>query len=353
MKISAIVILLTGVVCLADAPNVEKVEAGKAATLRGEANNWIQVGISQYERGLYRQAEESFLAAEDYQEYLTASEKMKLQEHLDKTRQALVERKAVLEHLQNARDLLNQGQPIKARAQYEKVRNSPYLTEQEQKQLAGELKGVDAAFDKRRREITELYNRSVEFYRAGDLEKARDGFAEVIKSGVLVAPKGQMAEDYLVQIDNILLERFKSQSYAVTPQAPAAPSQRPESSPVQPDSNQQPAMRGQPAQTIEEQVREVTAAAETTPEKKTEAAAPEDARAKIIRTYTKAVLDDTEIKVTHFIGSGEFDKALAAVRSAAGVVGENRPFIGDDAFVQYTSRLKQLADRIIQARKKS
>ena len=362
LTIPAIIILLTSIVCLSAAQEGENPEKDKAAVLRGEANNWIAAGLTQFNRGLYRQAEESFLAAEEYQEYLTAGEKIKLKEHLAKTRQALVERKTVLDHLQKARELLNSGKPIEARADYEKVRNSAYLTEQERSQIAGELKNVDAAFDSRRTEITQLYNRSVALYRAGELEKAREGFAVVAKSGVLVAPVGQTAEDYLVAIDNILLARFKRQSYpvpppeAVKPPVIEAPLQRPEPTPVPSDLNQQPVVREQeipkPIQTIEEQVKEVEVAAETTPEKKGEKASLEDAREKIIRSYTKAIVDDTEAKVEQLLKKDEFDKALNAVRSATEVVSENRPIIGDGDFVQYATRLKKLADKILEARKK-
>jgi TolA-binding protein len=335
-------------------------EEEKAVVLREQALSWIQVGITQLNRRLYEQAEKSFQAAREYQEYLTAGEKKKLQENLDKASRAVVERKVVLENLVQARDLLNSGRPIEARSHYEKVRNSPYLTGQERKEIARELKSVDTAFDKRRKEITGLYNRSVQLYRAGDLERARDGFAEVVKSGILVAPRGQLAEDYLVQIDNILTGRLKPPAEPkLTPKTPrTTPLQTAESAHVQTDSNQQGILPEQVTQKqmqkLQQELMEVKAAAETTPEKQLETAMPrEEPRAKIIRTYTKAVVNDAETKVEQFIGRGEFDKALTAVRSATLVVGENRPVIGEDAFVEYSTRLKKLAERIIQARKSS
>ena len=54
----------------------------------------------------------------------------------------------------------------------------------------------------------------MQFFRAGEMEKARDGFVEVAKYGMLVTPKGQTAEDYLIQIDSILTEKLKGQPAA-------------------------------------------------------------------------------------------------------------------------------------------
>ena len=70
---------------------------------------------------------------------------------------------------------------------------------------------------------------------------------------------------------------------------------------------------------------------------------------KIIRTYTKAVVDDAETQALYYVSRGELENAVAAVRTATYVIKDNRPFIGDAFFLQYSIRLKQLADRIIQA----
>ena len=55
----------------------------------------------------------------------------------------------------------------------------------------------------------------------------------------------------------------------------------------------------------------------------------------------------------YHISRGELDKAVAAVRTATQTVKENRSLIGDELFGQYSVRLKQLADRIVQVRKAS
>ena len=177
-------VLLSAAVCFAAEPNLQG-EKEKTAVSRETAQDWIQVGISQSKKGLYEQAGKSFLAAREYQEYLTAEEQKQLEEQIAEANQAIVERQPVLENIKKAQELLSQGQPVKARARYEQVRKSPYLTEQERKQIDKEIKDVDISFDKQRKKITELYNRSVKLYRAGEMEKAREGFVEVARYGML------------------------------------------------------------------------------------------------------------------------------------------------------------------------
>jgi septum formation inhibitor MinC len=380
------VVLLATAFCLASAPaavepnssmaNPEMTEQEKAKVLHEVAKNWIRVGILQFKRGLYQQAEESFLSARGLQEYLTAEEHKELEEHLAKAHQSGIERQIVFDFIKKARDLLSEGQPIKARAYYEKVRNSPFLTEQERRQIAQEIKNADVNFDKQRKELTELYNRSVELYRAGELEKARQGFVEVARYGLLIVPSGQTAEDYLIQIDSILTARLKNTSTA-EPAPPLLSSitsppaledkktpdiNRPtppevESELLQTVFEQQSAEKKeeskQQAQNVQEETNEVAAVAEPVPQKQAEAPPDAQTKTKIIRTYTKAVVEDAAVKVEYYINRGELDKAVAAVRTATLTIKENRPFIGDELFAQYSICLKQLADRIVQVRKTS
>ena len=381
------VVLLLAAVCFAAEPNSQSGKE-KTAVSRETAQDWIQVGISQSKKGLYEQAEKSFLAAREYQEYLTAEEQKQLEKHIVEANQAVVERQPVLEHIKKARELLSQGQPVKARAHYEKVRKSPYLTEQERKQINQEIKDVDSSFDKQRKEITKIYNRSVQLYRAGEIEKAREGFVEVARYGLLVVPQGQAAEDYLIQIDNSLTEQLKGTSDANASLPPrssvAVPSAKedtmlknanqptppevevvllkpgPDKPPVEKQVDRKPE-----ANQTQEQTAEVAAeppaqtetssadAQEVAPESKVETAPDKDARVKIVRTYTKAVVEDAAAKVEYHISRGELDKAVAVVRTATQTVKENRSLIGDESFGQYSVRLKQLADRIVQVRKAS
>jgi len=369
---AALAVLLMVAVCPAAGAGIEQSEQEKARVLREVAQNWISVGVSQSSRGLYQQAEKSFLIARGYQEYLTAEEHKQLEEQLAAVRKAGVEKQAVLEHIRKARELVGRGQPIKARAHYEKVKNSPYLNKEESQQIADELKDIDRHFDKRANEITELYNRSVELYREGELEKAREGFVEVARYGLLVTPEEQSAEDYLIQIDSILTDRLTKEvvpGSSVSAVLPGRPQEKAEAEEVA-DSNLSYAghdelelLQVEPAQQTPKQQQpveqylsgpqadadEIIALAEPFPKELVEAAPDEDARKKIIASYIKAAIEDVEVKVEDCISRGEFGRAILKLRIATETVKQNRIFIGDELFAQYSIRLKQLADGIIRA----
>jgi tetratricopeptide (TPR) repeat protein len=340
----------------------------KRETLRGIALSWIEIGNELVKRGLYEQAKQAFLSAGQYREYLSAREDKNLEELLNKTRSGAVERKVISENIQQAKDLIDKGQPVRARAAYEKIRNSPYLTDAERRQIADELKKIDSTFDRQKKEVTDLYNRSIELYREGDLEKAREGFAEVAKSDLLVTPKGQSPQDYLLQIDNILTDQMKPQSSEkpVSRQMLASEENEPvpdaisqwaantgiseldllKPSPAAQDNNQQ-------NQNPQEEIAEVSSAAEPSvvTEKPQSRQDKTSAKEKIIRTYTKAVVESAETRVKAYKDKGEFNEAITVIYNAASIVRENRPIIGDELFIQYSSRLKLLTDKIIEDRK--
>ena len=368
---TGLLVLLAAASCSANETIPEKTQV-----LHKVAQNWIQIGLSQYKRGLYAEAEKAFLSAREHQEYLTAEEHKQLEQHLEKAHQARVESKTVLVHLNQARKLLNQGQPIKARAHYEKVRNDPYLTKEQRRQIAGELKIVDENLDKRRKEITELYNHSVYLYRSGELEKAREGFVEVARYGLLVAPVGQSAEDYLIQIDSVLTRQLRDHSSgAPTEVEPASAPALPVNAPLDtkydtvdvsgdselellpPTWEQQSVKKEQDTKkqshNLAEEMAQMRAVAEPVPPEQLKIANAQNSKTRIICAYTKAIVEDAAVKVGYYIGRNEFDRAVAAVRTATEVVKENRTSIGDDLFTQYTIRLTQLANKIIQASKES
>jgi tetratricopeptide (TPR) repeat protein len=362
--------LFSAMSCFADEMKILS-DKEQTAILRETAQDWIRVGDLQLKKGQYEQAEKSLQAAKEYQEYLTAGEIQQLEKDMAKAHQAMIERQPIIEHLKKARELIKEGQPIKARAHYEIVRKSPYLTEQERKQIDREMQNVDSAFDKQSKEITDLYNRSVQLFRAGELEKARDGFVEVAKYGLLVVPRGQTAEDYLLQIDSILTEQLKSKPDANSAALPLVKEEQkpqsanqpaaPEITLLKPQAEKPPVEKQPQPNMIQEKKTEAPVESqqpavvekEAAVEPEEEAAADGDARAKIAQAYTKAVIDDAGVKVEYYIGTGEFDKALEKVRSASDVLKQNRTLIGDELFTHYTMRLKQLADNIIYAKKTS
>jgi len=64
------------------------------------------------------------------------------------------------------------------------------------------------------RKITDLYNRSIALYKAGQLEKAREGFIEVLKSGLVPANAATTIRGYIADIDGVLTTDDQKQKIA-------------------------------------------------------------------------------------------------------------------------------------------
>ena len=80
------ILLLT--TALSEGARPQAGESGKQKIVRQVAQRWIQVGMKQYERGFFRAAEQSFLRARDYEEYLTVGERERLNKLLERTHTA-------------------------------------------------------------------------------------------------------------------------------------------------------------------------------------------------------------------------------------------------------------------------
>ncbi|MFQ6034428.1 MAG: cytochrome c3 family protein [Sedimentisphaerales bacterium] len=94
----------------------------------------------------------------------------------------------------------------------ENIKQGESVTEQGSEQSTIEPKETDNQQDEKKREIAELYYRSLAFYRTGQLEKAREGFVKVLQSGLVPEPMVKTIGGYLVHIDNTLAKRAKSPS---------------------------------------------------------------------------------------------------------------------------------------------
>ena len=70
----------------------------------------------------------------------------------------------------------------------------------------------------------------------------------------------------------------------------------------------------------------------------------------IRRSRTKAVVNDAVAKAQRHISEGEFGKAKEAVETAERTVNEYQLDLGDELFIQYSSELKQLSEKIIEDR---
>jgi len=358
-------LLLLTTSALSDVGPSQPSEADKEKIVRQVAQRWIQVGAEQYKRGYFKAAKQSFLLAQDYQEYLTADEREKLTALLEKTHKGILEREHILETIRTADGLVKQGELIKAKARLEEIKDSEFLTKAEQELITKGLNKLGDQSDEQKKEIAELYNRSVEFYNAGQLEKAREGFVKVAASNLVAAPPGETAEDYLVKIDDILAQR--AEPSAPTEAQPedtlgttiaaiakellggeAEPNEVAEQQVVQEPNEQQ--VVQEPNGLVVAAVRQGEA---------TEPVASKDTYIEVInrkrnirQSHTRAVVNDAVAKVQNYISQDEFDKAKEEVERAERIVNEYQPDLGDELFRQHSGELKQLAEKIVQEQDK-
>jgi len=95
------------------------------------------------------------------------------------------------------------------------IATEQYIKEIRQQQLIDSRKDEEPAaiYEKnnqtseQRKEVAELYYRSLAFYRAGQLEEAREGFILVLRSGTIPEPMVKTIRYYLSNIDKALAGR--------------------------------------------------------------------------------------------------------------------------------------------------
>ena len=340
------ILLLTTVLSGVAPAQVSEVDEQKV--VRQVAQKWIQVGTEQYRRGFFKAAQQSLLRAQEYQGYLTATEREKLTELLEKTHIAVLQRKRILEHIQTAEKQVEQGQLIIAKAHLEKVKDSDFLTEAERQLITEGLKKIDIQLEEQKKEIIELYNRSVEFYRTGQLEKAREGFMKVVESRFPISPLGEPAEDYLVKIDNILGPPVKP--LVPTEEEPEKKLLVPAVGAIEEELlgvEAEPTRKAEP-KIIREPEREPVFVPSEPVTDEGSYIEMVNRRRNIRRRYTRTVVSDANDKARSYISRGEFDKAKEEVEIAERTVNEYQLDLGDELFRQYSSQLKQLTEEINQ-----
>ena len=108
------------------------------------------------------------------------------------------------------------GQPEKAREGLVKVLNSGLIPPAMAKTIQDDLADIDNRLAKSRqeREIAELYYSSMTFYRAGQLEKAREGLVKVFKSGLIPPAMARTIQNGLADIDNRLAKSGQKRGIA-------------------------------------------------------------------------------------------------------------------------------------------
>ncbi len=181
------------------------------------------------------------------QDHIQVAKEQNEKEFFDRaktTRTTRLERKSLLQVFRTVIKLVEQGEIQKARAYLEKFKDSSAFTNEERRKIVQLLKLMDIAIrtiegelekvkhqrpvteekpkepaaepeksnnqlSKSKKEIAELYYRSLALYRAGQLIRAREGFVKVLKSGLAPAPIAKTIRGYVVDIDNTLARTAK------------------------------------------------------------------------------------------------------------------------------------------------
>lgn len=139
--------------------------------------------------------------------------------------QAALERQNLFEVFWQVTRLIEQGDLKKARAQLEALKDNKALTPEEREKILNVLRLMDGAstevkpsgsgakpeksgdlMSKQEREVADLYYRSMAFYRDGQLTKAKEGFIEVLKSGLIPDSMAETIRRYVLDIDLRLVQ---------------------------------------------------------------------------------------------------------------------------------------------------
>ena len=151
--LTAMILLAIPITSNAEGAASQANETDKHKIVRQVGQKWIEVGVEQYGKGFYKAAEQSFLRAQDYQDYLTPAEREKLNELLEKTHLAVLEKTRVSEHIQKADELVKQGELNKAKTRLDEDKLpetsvpaadvSREIVESEDKLLGDDIKPLD------------------------------------------------------------------------------------------------------------------------------------------------------------------------------------------------------------------
>jgi len=360
----------------------------REAAFRQIVQSYVEAGKGEYNKGYYEQALKTFVMAHGYQEYLTASGREQLRAHLEKAQSAVAKRKLALEKFQTVDNLIKQGKLIEAKTYLENLKNNEFLTKDEKTQIATVLKQIDSQItedkaysekaknnkrltaeklDKiagdikkpseqpgQNQKIAELYRSSMKYYRAGQLEKAREGFVQVAASGLIPPPMKKTIDGYLADIDKRLPQKIEKE--------PVQEQNKPETvTVIEPKVfNLGAAVSevNEPELVEPEIVEPKTAKPQTTAPKIASPVTGQgtyieqiNKKKNILQTYTKTVVNNAITKANNFMEQGHFDKATKEIEAAVYTVNENQIHLGDELFKEYSNKLKTLTEEIAEKQK--
>jgi len=355
------------------APSQENESADREAN-RGLVQIFLQLGQKQYDKGFFEEAVKTFLEAQGYEEDLTVAVREQLNEHLEKSQIAVLKRKRALETFRAVNDLINRDQLIAAKTYLEKIKDNEFLTKEERKDIievfrridsqimaaqakleeakrnkpsikakpveaASEVKKPVLSLEERQKENFALLNQSIGLYYTGQLEKARESFVQVASSDLISPRMRKTVEGYLSEIDRRLPQRterklFQEQDEPVLVAVVSPGAGEPEV--LKPGAALAEVVRLEVAPRIASPVTGESDYIEIINRKRG-----------IIRSHTRAVVNDAIAKARSYNDQGRFDMAKNVVGTAGLTVNQNQMHLGDSLFKEYTGLLKALTEEIV------
>lgn len=119
-------------------------EINKTIVFRRVAGELIQAANTQYTRCMYTHADASLSRAMEYEQYLTVEQLQQVDRLFLKIRVALAQRNVVLEQVNRAAKLIEQGDLRQAEVCLRHFSDNEFLTNKERKQIADKLAELDA-----------------------------------------------------------------------------------------------------------------------------------------------------------------------------------------------------------------
>ncbi|MHC4130516.1 MAG: hypothetical protein ACYSSP_01020 [Planctomycetota bacterium] len=311
----------------------------KEATLRKVAGQWIMVGIEEYQRGMYLQAETAFLHAREYYLYMSKEQRKTLDDFSERTHKAYLEVISLSKQVENARQLFAERKLIEASQTVNQINSNEYLTDTQKQQFnLMELETeINSLIQRRQRQVNEVFGLSIDAYRNGEFETAKRGFEAVIAERLTPPVQRTAAEGYVERID-LLMEKERTPFIEVEQILEAEDIEEETGS----EGAAEPLLILPPEPIVPIQERPEPVKVES-PAPKT----PEQLRKeKLLRSYSQAVVNDATKKAKTFIEIGDTFKARQAIRSAEKVLNENREHLGEELYQAYTGQLNELSQQI-------
>jgi len=315
----------------------------KQEVLSKVAGEWMAVGTEQLSRGLYEHAEKSFLLARQYSEHLSSSKQAKLKQLIEQAHNTQIHRARIRQHISQAKKLLKQGKLNQARKHFETASKDSYLTQQE-KQLLQQMLAAGSKLNQSLQELSGLYYQSIRHFQQGYLEKARQGFVEITRSGLEIGDKGKTPADYLSKIDVILLRRAELSLTGEAPvgrlpfeKEPISTEKRPKSKTKSPEQSRQGLL-------------------EVTSPLTKEAKQPDEKqpiqrdhkltrREKLMRAYIGALVKKAVNEAKYQLQQDNAQAAKKTIDYAMKLVQQHRTHLGEPLYWQHTEQLEQIAEK--------